>query len=473
MATIDISIVFTYFALMVAIGWYASRKQTGTEDYYVAGRRQGTFSIACLWLASYIGGASIIGAAGRGYEMGITAIWYVTAIGLSCLLFGLLAAARIKRLGDEHQFVTYPDFIEHHYDQRTRMVATITTAIAFIAFSAGQIAAAATIVQVLLGWEFSTGVLLAGAVVVMYTATGGYLAVAWTDWVQFVLLLIGVCLIGLPIAIHTTGGPADLVKALPAEFFQLGTWGWPAICALVVSISLSSFTAGDCYTRCFAARDPKAASRGAMLATLFMVPLAVASVWMGMSASISLPGIEQPDMVLTAFVIEHFPAGLKGLMLVGILAAVMSTADICILTASANLTHDIYQRFINPAVSSQDMLRLGTFTSLAIGLLAMLMAWKMRSVLDILLLAFTLSSAALFLPSIMAIFERRLHPDAAFWSILLALSTVILWHLGNSFEWGPWFGIEPLWPGLAASVVTAIAMTLFGGKPSVTATVSR
>lgn len=470
MATIDISIVFTYFALMVAIGWYASRKQTGTEDYYVAGRRQGTFSIACLWLASYIGGASIIGAAGRSYEMGITAIWYVTAIGLGCFSFGLLAAGRIKRLSEEHRFVTYPDFIEHHYDQRTRIVATATTAVAFIAFSAGQIAAAATILQVLLGWEFSTGVLLAGAVVVMYTATGGYLAVAWTDWVQFVLLVIGVCLIGLPIAIQSTGGPADLAAALPDEFFRLGTWGWPAIGALVVSITLSFFTAGDNYTRCFAARNPATARRGTMLATLFMAPLAVAAVWMGMSASISIPGIEQPDMVLTAFVVEHFPAGLKGLMLVGILAAVMSTADICILTASANLTRDIYQRFLNPSISSQGMLRLGTFASLAIGLLAMLMAWKMRSVLDILLLAFTLSSAALFLPSIMAIFQRRLHPDSAFWSILLALSTVILWYLGGSLSWGSWFGIEPLWPGLAVSAVTAIAMSLFGRKPAVAVT---
>jgi SSS family solute:Na+ symporter len=470
MATIDLSIVFIYFGLMVAIGWYASRKQTGTEDYYVAGRRQGTLSIACLWLASYIGGASIIGAAGRSYEMGITAIWYVTAIGLGCFLFGLLAAARIKRLSEAHQFVTYPDFIEHHYDQRTRMVATITTAVAFIAFSAGQIAAAATILQVLLDWEFSTGVLLAGAVVVMYTATGGYLAVAWTDWVQFVLLIIGVCLIGLPIAIQSTGGPAELTKALPDEFFQLGAWGWPSICALVVSITLSFFTSGDNYTRCFAARNPATASRGTMLATLFMAPLAVAAVWMGMSASISIPGIDQPDMVLTAFVVEHFPAGLKGLMLVGILAAVMSTADICILTASANLTRDVYQRFLNPAVTSRGMLRLGTFASLAIGLLSMLLAWKMRSVLDILLLAFTLSSAALFLPSIMAIFQRKLHPDAAFWSILLALSTVILWYIGGSLGWGSWFESEPLWPGLVVSVLAVVALTLFRGNPAVAAT---
>jgi len=454
LSTIDLSIVFLYLALMVVIGWYASRKQQGTEDYYVGGRRQGTFSMACLWLAGWIGGASIIGCAGRSYEMGITAMWYVCAIALGCVLFGLFAASRIKQLGDTHQFMTYPDFVEHAYDQRTRVITTVTTAAANIAYCAGQMAAAGAILQVLLGWDFSTCLLLAGTVVVLYTATGGYLAVAWTDWVQFLLLIIGVCLVGLPLAIQQTGSMADLQTRLPAEYFQLGTWGWPAIIALVVSITMSFFTAGDNYTRCFAAVNARAASRGAMLAAVFMAPLAIAAVWMGMSASVLFPGITQPDSVLTAYVVGTFPVGLKGLMLVGILAAVMSTADICILTASANLTRDVYQRFVNPEVSSRNMLRLGTCSSFGIGFLAILLALKMQSVLDILLLAFTLNSAALFLPTMLALYDHKVSANAAFWSILLALATVVTWYVGGRLAWGQWFEVDALWPGLLVSAVT-------------------
>ncbi|HET6566065.1 MAG TPA: sodium:solute symporter family protein [Xanthomonadales bacterium] len=454
MGTLDNTIVFIYLALMVAIGWYASRRAKGVDDYYVAGRRQGTFSSACLWLAGWIGGASIIGSSGRSYQMGITGIWYVTALALGCLLFGLFAAARVKRLGDQNNYLTYPDLIEHHYDPRTRIVATITTAAAYIAYSAGQMAAAGSILQVLLGWDFTTCLMLASAVVVVYTATGGYLAVAWTDWVQFILLIVGICLIGLPLAIQHTGSASELAARVPPEFLHFGTWGWPAIAALVVSISLSFFTAMDSYTRSFAAKNAQSARRGALLAVVFMLPIAVAAVWMGMSAYLLFPGIEQPDTVLTTFIVELFPAGLKGLMLVGVLAAVMSSADICILTASANVTRDVYQRFINPGIAPQRMLRMSSFASLGVGLLAMLLAWKMQSVLDILLLAFTLNSAALFLPTVVALAGRRVNSSAAFWSILLSFSTVILWYVAGALEWGSWFELDALWAGLLVSVLT-------------------
>ncbi|HLF30629.1 MAG TPA: hypothetical protein VI566_06320, partial [Xanthomonadales bacterium] len=221
MSSIDTAIVALYLFAMVAVGWYASRRQKGVEDYYVAGRRQGSFSIACLWLASFIGGASIIGGSGKAYMMGITAAWYVTGLAIGCFLFGLTFAARVKRIGDAHGHLTYPDLIEHHFDSRTRIVATITTTIAFIAFAAGQLAAAGSVLHVLLGWDFGTSLLVASAVVILYTAFGGYLAVTWTDWIQFVLLLTGVVLIGLPIAVGNGGTPAKLMQQLPPSYFDI------------------------------------------------------------------------------------------------------------------------------------------------------------------------------------------------------------------------------------------------------------
>lgn len=465
MHPIDTGIVFLYLAALVAIGWYASRQQRDVDDYYVAGRRQGTFSIACLWLAGYIGGASIIGSSGRAYEAGVIGIWYVTALAIGCFLFGLFAARRVKRLGDERGLLTYPDLVEQYYDGRTRVVATLTTAAAFIAFSAGQLAAAGSILQVLLGWDFGSGLLLASGIVVLYTATGGYLAVAWTDWVQFVLLLIGVVLIGVPIAYQQTGSPFELAAQLPASYLDPVSSGWSYVLAMVVSITLTFFTAMDSFTRSFAARSGRAARRGALLAVVFMLPIAIAATWLGMSAAILFPGIENADSVLTTFVVELFPTGLKGLVLVGILAAIMSSADICILTASANVTRDVYQRFVEPDLTQRRMLRIGTWSSLAVGALAALLAWQMQNVLDILLLAFTLNSAALFLPTVAAIAGFRVDPTSAFWSICLSLATVVGWYLGGALEWAPWFEIEPLWPGLAVAVVTFFGFQALRPRP--------
>lgn len=454
MATLDTSIIFIYLGVMVVIGLYANYRQKNVEDYYVAGRRLGPFSIACLWLASWVGGASIIGSSAMAHEIGITAVWYVLSLAIGCLLFGLFAAARIQKLGDEHQHLTYPDFIEQRYDSRTRIIATITTSAAFIAYAAGQMVALGSILHVLIGWDYSHALLLASTIVITYTATGGFLAVTYTDWAQFVLLFIGILFVGMPIAISEAGSLTDLQQVLPAGHFDIGAWGWPAIIALVFSIVLSFFVAMDSFTRCFAARDAAASRRGVMLAAIFILPIAVAATWMGLASAALFPAVASSNDILTTFVLDLFPTGLKGLMLVGILAAVMSSADICILTASANLTRDVYQRYINPDVNEKDMLRLSMWGSVAAGLLATLMAWKMQDIIDVLLLGFTINSAALFVPTMLALFFKRSDPRAAFWSISLSLSTVILWKIAASTGLHGVFAIEPLWPGLTVSLLT-------------------
>ncbi|MFT5140976.1 MAG: SSS family solute:Na+ symporter [Rhodothermales bacterium] len=454
MTTLDTSIIFIYMGLMVAIGLYANYRQQDVEDYYVAGRRLGPFSIACLWLASWIGGASIIGGSARAYDIGISSIFYVASLAVGCLLFGLFAAARVTKLGKEHGHLTYPDFIEQRFDSRTRIVATITTAAAFIAFAAGQMVAMGSILHVLIGWDYSQSLLLASVIVITYTATGGFLAVTYTDWVQFILLLIGILFIGLPIAIQEGGSYSDLQAVLPSGHFDIGAWGWPTIIALVFSIVLSFFVAMDSFTRCFAAKDPDSSRRGALLAVIFVLPIAVAATWMGLASAALFPAVENSNDILTIFVIEYFPTGFRGLVLVGILAAVMSTADICILTSSANLTRDIYQRYYNPQIEQKAMLRLSMWASVAAGLVATLMAWKMQDIIDILLLGFTINSAALFLPTMAGLLFKKSDPSAAFWSIALSLPTVILWKIANSFFFKGEFTFEPLWPGLAVSFAT-------------------
>jgi SSS family solute:Na+ symporter len=457
-SALDLAIVFTYLGLMVLLGLYAHHRQRGVEDYFVAGRRLGPFSIACLWLASWVGGASIIGGAAKAHEIGISASWYVFSLALGCLLFGLLMAGKVKRLGDEHRHLTYPDFIEERFDSRTRVVATITTSLAFVAFAAGQLVAAASIIHVLLGWDFAYALMLAAGIVILYTATGGFLAVTYTDWVQFILLLFGVVIIGVPIAISHGGVPATLVEDLPASYFDMGAWGWSKIAAMAVSIGMSFFVAMDSFTRCFAARDERASRNGALLAVIFMLPIAVAATWLGMTSAMLFPAAENSNDILTTFVIALFPTGLKGLVLVGILAAVMSTADICILTVSANLTRDVYQRYLNPEADAARLLRLGILASACVGLVAAGMAWKMQDIIDVLLLGFTLNAAALMLPTLVAVYGRRANPDAAFWSIVLSLATVVAWYLAAQAGLKGIFLIEPLWPGLAVSVVTFLLL---------------
>jgi SSS family solute:Na+ symporter len=313
---------------------------------------------------------------------------------------------------------------------------------------------------VLLGWDYDFALLLAGAIVILYTATGGYLAVTYTDWVQVALLLFGVVVVGIPVAISAAGSWSDMQAALPATYYDPGAQGWGKISALVVSMVLAFFVGMDSFSRCFAARNPAAARKGTLGAIVLILPLAVAATWLGLACAVLYPDQAGGSGILTTFVIDAFPIGLKGLMVIAILSAIMSTADICILTASANYTRDIHQRYLRPDIGPRAMLRLGTLASLVAGLLAMLMAWKMRDIIDILQLGFTINAAGLFLPTIAAIYWDRIPASAAFWSIAASLATVIGWRIASDAGLGGVFAVDPLWPGLAVSVAVLLVMTV-------------
>jgi len=230
LSTLDTSLIFAYLALMIAIGLYASRKQDSVEDFFIAGGRLGTFSIACLWLASWVGGATVVGGVAKAYEFGISGSWYTICMAIGCLTFGLFFAARVKRWGNERQLLTY------------------------------------------------------------------------TDWVQFAMLFIGIVIIGIPIAIESGGTWEALSTQLPSEHFNPTGWGVATMLALGVSLPLSFFVAMDNYTRMFAARNEQVAKRGTLLATVFLLPIAVGTVWIGMTAVLTHPGIENGDSVLSTFV---------------------------------------------------------------------------------------------------------------------------------------------------------------------------
>lgn len=461
---IDTGIIFAYLVLMIALGIYASRQQDSVEDYFIAGGKLGSVSIACLWLASWVGGAAIVGGTTKVFEFGISGGWYTVSMMVGCLLFGFLFAARVKRAGNEHQLLTYPDFIETRYDSRTRIVATVTTIIAYIAYSAGQLAAAGAVLSTLLGWDYSTSLLLASSIIVVYTATGGFLAVTYTDWVQITLLFVGVVIVGIPIAIANGGTWEAFTTQLPPAHFDPIGWGLPTMLALGVSIPLSFFVAMDGYTRMFAAKDEVVAKRGTLLAALFLLPLVIGSTWLGMTAGVLYPGAESGGDILSRLIIDIFPVGLKGLLLVGLLAALMSTADICILTAAANGSRDIYQRYMNPDVAPRDLFKISMYLAGIVGLASGLMAWQMQDVVDILLLAFTINAAALFVPTIAMVTMKTVNTAAAFWSISLALVTVIAWHLASVAKLAPVFQNDPLWPGLLVSCLVFFGISLISGK---------
>ena len=149
MNSIDIAIILAYFASMIFLGLYSSKKQRGVDDYYVGGRSMGALKIGALWMAGWIGGSSVIGTSSNAYSLGITGIWYVAAIAGGCIVFAFTMSAPIKRISSKLHNITLPELIISRYDRKTGIMCSITTILAMVGYTAAQFVAGSSILYVL------------------------------------------------------------------------------------------------------------------------------------------------------------------------------------------------------------------------------------------------------------------------------------------------------------------------------------
>lgn len=464
MSLVDIVIIVVYFAIMAILGVVAWKRNKTSEDYFVAGKSLGTFSLAAMWLSSWIGGASIVGTSTNGYDYGVSGVWYVGILGIGTFIFGMTFSKLTKRLGERLHDITYPALISSRYDNRAGAIVIVCCFLANIGFLSSQLVAMGSMLSTITGWETSTCFIISTAITIAYSAIGGLLAITYTTWVQFILIIIGTVILGVPLSAHAIGGFNE-VATLPAEWFDIGRYGWPTIIALAVSSIFSFYTSMDSYTRCFAAKSAKVARNGALWAALGVLFIAFGATYMGMAARVLMPELPAGSSAYAAMVVSYFPKGISGLVLVGVFAAIMSTGVVCINCCAANISVDVYKARINPKAPDRRVKLLGMVSSLAVGVVGALLAWWKYDIVDLLLLAFTFQASSLFFPTVLGMFWKKPTAKAAYVSMAASLAVVLVWLIGDGMGWGAIFATDALWPGLASSGIVFVLMTLFG-KPT-------
>lgn len=457
--TIDAIIIIVYFAVMAILGVVGYKKNKTSEDYFLAGKKLGTFSLAAMWMSSWIGGSSIVGTSTNAYELGITGGWYVLILSVGCLIFGLTFSKLANRLGNKLKDMTYPALITSRYDGRSGMIVVICCFLANLGFLASQLVAMGSMLTTITGWSQSTCFVVSTVVTVAYSAIGGLLAITYTTWIQFILIIVGTVILGVPLASKAMGGLSQL-NTLPPEWFDIGRQGWPTIIALAVSSIFSFFTSMDSYTRSFAAKDAKTSRNGTLWAAVAILFIAIGATIIGMAAKVLIPELPEGSSAYAALVARFFPAGISGIVLVGVFAAIMSTGVVCINCCAANISMDIYKSRMKPDASDNSVKVLGMVSSLAVGVIGALLAWWKYNVISLLLLAFTFQASSLFFPTVFGVFWKKPTAKASFVSMLVSLLVVLLWLVGDGMNWGPIFKIDALWPGLLSSGVIYVIMSL-------------
>ncbi len=438
MHIIDILIFVVYMITMLGIGFYFYRKNTGSEDYYVGGRNMSSWHIGLSVVATDVGGGFSVGLGGLGFVMGLSGSWMLFTGLLGAWIAAVVLIPAIKGNPAFAKFYTFPDIFGYFYDKKTAMLAGVISAIGYTGFSSSQILAGAKLASgTFVDLDLNMALIIMGVIAVAYTVLGGIKAVIYTDTVQWIVLMAGLVFIGLPVSYYAVGGWDAIQATVQPEMLSFTNITWQQLVNWAVTIIPIWFVAMTLYQRIYASRDVKTAKRAWMIAGLFEWPvMAMMGVALGLMAKVAADqgmfdylGAENisqtdPETGLPMLLRTVLPVGLMGLMMSAYFSAVLSTADSCLMAASGNVVSDLCSKFID-FKDHQSFLLFSQGVTLAIGVLAVLLALSMENVLSLMLYSYAFLVSGLFVPIIGALFWKKANATAAFWAMLLGGTTTV------------------------------------------------
>lgn len=343
----DSLVVIIYLAAMVGFGVWGRFKAHNQEDFLVAGRRLGGLLYTGTMSAVVLGGASTIGGVGLGYTAGLSGMWLVLSIGLGIIVLSLFFAPKIQKL----EIYTVSQMLELRYGKGSRFVSGAIMTAYGLMISTTSTVAYATVFHALFDLNKVWSVLIGGGIVILYSMLGGMWSITLTDFVQFFIQTIGIFLIMLPLVLSKSGGFSELFSSLPETHTSPVGIGWQAILGYILIYTLGLLIGQDIWQRVFTARSPGVARWGGFSAGVYCLLYAVAGALIGMAATKIVPGIEVQDDVFVAVVDASMSPVLGGIVLAAALAAMMSTASGSLMAASTVCRQDI----VEPILARKDI----------------------------------------------------------------------------------------------------------------------
>lgn len=449
MNIIDYIIFILYFLIVLAVGFYFYRKNTDKEDYYVGGRNIPASHVGMSIVATDVGGGFSIGLGGLGFVMGIAGSWLLFTGLVGAWLAATLIIPRIKKIDTQHGMLTYPDFLRHRFGEKVALIAAFISGIGYLGFTGAQILAGAKLAagtvftDITFMEPLNLALFVMAGTVLIYTVLGGIKAVIYTDTIQWIVLLGGLLLFGVPFSLIKVGGWQTLQQSLPSSFFSLGNLTVVQFINWFFTIVPIWFIAMTLYQRIYACKDEKDAKRAFYIAGILEYPtMAFLGVFLGMTARVFFPDAE-PEMAMPMLLHNILPAGITGIVIASYFSAIMSTADSCLIASSGNFANDIIERYFMKNKSDKHIIRLSQIVTLIIGALTLLIASSFNTVLEIILHAYSFMVAGLFIPTLGAYFWKKSDATAALIAMIVG---------GGSTLFLIFTKVEIIW-GLDASII--------------------
>jgi solute:Na+ symporter, SSS family len=462
---LDILIFTLYFVFMLSVGFYFFRKNKNMDDYYVGGRKMGSWHIGLSVVATDVGGGFSIGLGGLGFVMGISGSWLLFTGLIGAWLSAVLLIPKVSNLSKKHNLLSFPQFLKDSFNPRVAFIAGIISAIGYLGFTSSQILAGAKLASASFSaLSLNQALIIMGVIAVVYTVFGGLKAVIYTDTIQWSLLLFGLVFIALPFSYFSIGGISEIRETLPSEFLKFSNVTWQQIVNWFATILPIWFIGMTLYQRIYAAGNIKTARKAWFIAGLFEYPvMAFTGALLGMFAKAAfdqgiIPISEfndgmhiDPELGLPLLLKTILPVGLTGIILSAYFSAIMSTADSCLMAASGNIVTDILK-----IKTSKKVLRLSQMATFLLGAFALIVSLWAPSVLDLMLYSYAFMVSGLFIPVLAALFHKKPNSTGAFWAMILGGSTT----LGLTIsQWELPLNLDPNIFGISLSLITYVSLS--------------
>ena len=482
--------ILLYLGCMLIIGAAFSKKSSSSsEDFYIGGRSLGPIVTAMSAEASDMSSYLLMGLPGLAYLAGVAEVgWTAIGLAIGTYLNWLIVAKRLRRYSARLDAFTVPDFFSRRYNDKKHLLslaAALIIIIFFIPYTASGFKAVGTLFNSLFGVEYHIAMVFGSIIIITYTVLGGFMAVSTTDLLQSIFMTIALIVIVF-FGISQAGGMGavaenaaklpgylSLTQGYNAADGTAGTYGFLSIVS-TLAWGLGYFGMPHILLRFMAIRNEKELTFSRRIASVWVVLSMGIAVFIGIIGySVSVTG--KVPMLTTSSESEtiiikladlmskngFFFAFMAGIILAGILAATMSTADSQLLAASSSVSQDLMQDFFGIRLSETGTMIAARATVVGIALIALILAWNPNSsVFRVVSFAWAGFGATFGPTMLLALFDRRSNMQGALAGMVSGAAMIFIWKFVLAPMGGVWSIYELLPAFLVALIVNLVVSRL-------------
>ncbi|MDX1939217.1 MAG: sodium:solute symporter family protein [Saprospiraceae bacterium] len=418
--------IITYLLITLLIGWWASRRVHSTKDFVIAGRQLPLMIAATALFATWFGSETLMGASSEFIEGGLIGVVEDPFGAALCLiLVGAFFARKLYRLN----ILTFSDFFKQRFSRQAEFISAIFLVPSYFGWIAAQLVAMAIILQTLTGVSFVTGIAICTLVVLIYTYIGGMWAVSITDFVQTIMILVGLLILVYSVN-QQAGGFEKVMASTPAGFFRFTPN--PDLMSIVeyfaawITIGLGSIPQQDVFQRVMAAKSESVAVKASYLSGFMYLTIAFIPLYIGLCGKVLYPELLEgdPQMMLPQMVLQHGSTFLQIMFFGALLSAILSTTSGAILAPATVIGENLVKPYFKN-LSDAQLLQIMRFGVVGVAISSAFMAGWNTNIYELVGQSSALSLVSLFVPLATGLYWRKASNLGAMLSMLIGMAVWI------------------------------------------------